>query len=76
MKNKGILTLIGFILFFTGMLSIVLSMIGVNFILFSLLAEYSGSFAFICYMFLVILGLLMVIIPNSDLRNDEEIVKP
>jgi len=76
MKNKGLLTLIGFILFFTGMLSIVLSMIGVNFTIFSALNKANGNIAFVFYLVLVVFGLLMVIIPNTDLRNDEEIVEP
>lgn len=76
MKNRGLLTLIGFTLFFTGMIAIVLSMIGVRFSLFSALSDYSGNLAFVFYLILVVFGLLMVIIPNSDLKNDEELVEP
>jgi len=74
MKNKGWFTLIGFILFFTGIISIVLSMIGVNFAIFSFLAKTSGMLSFIFYIVLVLTGLLLVIIPNTNLSNDEEIV--
>jgi len=76
MKHKGILTLIGFALFFTGTIAVVMSMIGVRFSIFSSLADYSRMVAFIVYLTLMVLGLLLVIIPNTNLRNDEEIVEP
>jgi len=76
MKHKGILTLLGFALFFTGTLAVVMSMIGVRFSIFSSLADYSSMVAFVVYLFLMVAGLLMVIIPNTNLRNDEEVVKP
>ena len=76
MKHKGILTLIGFILFFTGTLAIVLSMIGVRFAIFTLLEEYSRTTAFFTYVFLMVFGMLMVVIPNTNLRNDEELIEP
>jgi len=75
MKNKGWLTLTGFTLFFTGIISIVLSMIGVNFAIFSFLAKTSGMLAFIFYLVLMLLGLMLVIVPNTNLSNDEEIVE-
>ena len=76
MKNKGILTLIGFVLFFTGTLAIVLSMIGVRFAIFSALEDYSRMGSFITYLIFMIFGMLMIVIPNTDLRNDEELVDP
>ncbi len=75
MKNKGWLTLLGFTLFFTGIISIVLSIIGVNFAIFRLLAKTSGMLSFIFYLILMLSGLMLVIIPNTNLSNDEEIVK-
>ena len=74
MKNKGWWTLAGFTLFFTGIISIVLSMIGVNFAIFSFLAKTSGLLSFIFYIVLVLIGLLMVIVPNTNLSNDEEVI--
>lgn len=76
MKHKGILTLLGFTIFFTGTLAIVLSMIGVRFSIFSAIEDYSRSGAFLLYLFLMIIGMLTVVIPNTDLRNDEELVEP
>ncbi len=76
MKHKGILTLIGFTLFFTGTLAIVLSMIGVRFALFSALEDYSRTASFFVYLSLMIVGMLTVVIPNTNLRNDEELVEP
>lgn len=76
MKHKGILTLIGFILFFTGTLAIVLSMIGVRFAIFSALEDYSRMGSFFTYLFLMIIGMLLVVIPNTNLKNDEELVEP
>ncbi len=76
MKNKGILTLIGFTLFFTGTLAVVLSIIGVRFAIFSALEDYSRLGAFVTYLIFMIFGMLLVVIPNTDLRNDEEIVDP
>ncbi len=76
MKHKGILTLIGFILFFTGTLAIILSMIGVRFALFSALEEYSRMGSFLTYLFLMVMGMLMIVIPNTNLSNDEELVDP
>jgi len=76
MKHKGVLTLIGFILFFTGTLAIVLSMIGVRFALFSALEDYSRSVSFLVYLSLMIIGMLTIVIPNTNLSNDEELVEP
>ncbi len=76
MKHRGLLTLLGFALFFTGTLAIVLSMIGVRFAIFSALEEFSRMGSFITYLFLMIFGMLMIVIPNTNLRNDEEIVNP
>ena len=76
MKHKGILTLIGFILFFTVTLAIILSMIGVRFALFSALEEYSRMGSFLTYLFLMVMGMLMIVIPNTNLSNDEELVDP
>ena len=76
MKNRGILTLIGFVLFFTGTLAIVLSMIGVRFAIFAALEDYSRLGAFVTYLILMIIGMLMVVIPSTNLRNDEELVEP
>ena len=76
MKHKGIITLVGFILFFTGVLAIVLSMIGVRFAIFSALSDYSRTGAFFTYLLLMVVGLLTIIIPNTNLRNDEEIIEP
>jgi predicted neutral ceramidase superfamily lipid hydrolase len=75
MKNKGWLTLAGFVLFFTGILSIVLSMIGVNFAIFSFLVKSSGLLAFALYLVLMLVGLMMVIVANTNLKNDEELVQ-
>ena len=76
MKNKGVLTLIGFVLFFMGTLAIVLSMIGVRFAIFSALDDYSRMGSFITYLILMIFGMLMVVIPNTNLSNDEELIDP
>lgn len=76
MKHRGLLTLLGFILFFTGTLAVVLSIIGVRFAIFSTLEEFSRMGSFITYLFLMIFGMLMIVIPNTNLRNDEEIVEP
>ena len=76
MKHKSILTLFGFIIFFTGTLAVVLSMIGVRFAIFSALEDYSRMGSFLVYLFLMIIGMLLIVIPNTDLKNDEEIVEP
>lgn len=66
MKNKQWITLIGFILFAIGFLSIVLSIVGLNFSFLSFIEKPGKTFAFVVKLILLFAGFIMFYLGRMD----------
>ncbi len=64
--NKGIITIIGFACFMTGMLAIILSLVGLRISLLSAIEDWSGGFAFIIKLVLVFGGMILFYVGRSS----------
>jgi len=68
--QKGILTLIGFLLFLFGFLSIVLSMIGVQLAWLSWLDLPGPLFGFVSRLVMIIAGVILVVVAQTDWKKE------
>lgn len=70
MKNKGLITAIGFILFLYGMLALVLSLVGLKLSFLLLLDQPGPVFGFTAKVLMVIIGLILVYIARTDFSGE------
>lgn len=70
-KNKGILSIVGFTLTALGILSIVLSVVGVKFSFLSWIDAPGPLFGLVFKLILAIAGIVILYIAQSDFRGDE-----
>ena len=63
--KRNLLLLVGFLFFSTGFLSIVLSLIGFKFDFLGFLNSGGAGFAFLVYIFLVLMGIAMMYVAKS-----------
>ena len=70
--QKSILTLIGFLLFVFGFLSIVLSMIGVQLAWLAWLDIPGPLFGFLCRIGMILAGIILVILIQTDWKRERE----
>ncbi len=68
--NKGILTLIGFLLFCFGILSIVLSMIGIQFSFLAFLDAPGRLFGFVMKLLMIIGGVVIVVLTRTNWQEE------
>lgn len=64
--NKTVFTVIGFLLFVLGTLSLVLSMIGVQFAFLAWLDKLGALFAFITRLAMILAGIILVAVAQTD----------
>jgi predicted small integral membrane protein len=65
-RRKGLLTLLGFLLFFLGFLSIVVGMIGLQF-QFMLWLDYFGKgIGFAARIFMILVGVILIVLDQQD----------
>jgi hypothetical protein len=67
--NKSYLTVSGFILMLLGILSIVLSVVGLNLEILGFLYEISSGFAFLIYILMVMTGAILMYISKSNIEE-------
>lgn len=66
MKNKGAITLIGFLLFVFGFTAMLLQMVGVSWYFLQFLEWGGRLFALIAKILMTIVGILLIVIANTD----------
>ena len=64
--NKGVTTLIGFLLFVLGVLALVLSIVGVQLVFLQWIDNWGGLVGFVIRLLMIIFGLVLVIVTRSD----------
>ena len=69
--NKGVLSILGFALAALGFLSIVLSLVGVQFAFLTWLDSFSRLFGFVAKIVMIIAGILILYIAQSDFKGEE-----
>ena len=69
--NKGLLSLLGFLIAGLGFLSIVLSLVGVQFAFLTWLDSFGRLFGFVAKIIMIIVGILILYIAQSDFRGEE-----
>ncbi|MCB9035396.1 MAG: hypothetical protein H6557_02135 [Lewinellaceae bacterium] len=67
--NKGVASIIGFALVGLGFLSIVLSLVGVQFAFLLWLDSFSKLFGFVVKIVMIIAGILILYIAQSDFKG-------
>ncbi|MGI9160946.1 MAG: hypothetical protein ACR2K1_14460 [Saprospiraceae bacterium] len=76
MKNKGLLALIGFLLFVFGFTAIVLQMVGVSWYFLSFLELPGRLFAFVAKVLMLLFGVVIIVLAYTDwdleLRDSSE----
>ena len=70
--NKSWFTLIGFILLFIGILSIIISIIGANFTFLSWIESFGRLPSFLIKIFFIVAGMLMIIVSLSNLKEEND----
>jgi hypothetical protein len=65
LTRKGYLTLLGFLLFFLGFLSIILGMIGLQFQFMTWMDKWGGAYGFIGRILLILIGFILIIVDQS-----------
>ncbi|MCB0613000.1 MAG: hypothetical protein H6573_30515 [Lewinellaceae bacterium] len=71
--SKGIFSLLGFLLAGLGFLSIVLSLVGVQFSFLTWLDSFGRLFGFVAKLIMIIAGILILYIAQSDFKGEEGI---
>ena len=69
--NKGIITLIGFLLFLFGFVSLVLSMIGVQLAFLTWLDAPGRLFGFVSRLVMIIGGIVLVALVQIDWKQEK-----
>ena len=69
--NKGIFSLFGFLLAGLGFLSIVLSLVGVQFAFLTWLDSFGRLFGFVAKLIMIIAGILILYIAQSDFKGEK-----
>lgn len=72
--SKTVTTVIGFLLFIIGGLALVLSLIGVQLSYLTWIDKPSQLFGFVIRLLMIIGGIVMVVLANTDWREDDELV--
>lgn len=72
MKNKGAITLIGFLMFVFGFTAILLQMVGVSWYFLQFLELGGRLFAFIIKILLTIGGIILIVVANTDWERERK----
>ena len=71
LKHATTLTVIGFILFFLGLVSILLNFVGVDIFFLSWLYNYSVALSFAVRLFMIIGGVVLIYVGQTDWSREE-----
>lgn len=70
-KNKSFWTLIGFFLAGSGFLALMLSLVGVQLAWLSWLRAFGGSAAFLVQLLLIIGGIVLIYLMQTDFKGED-----
>ena len=71
LKHATTLTVIGFILFFLGLVSILLNLVGVDIFFLSWLYNYSVVLSFAVRLFMILGGVILIYVGQTDWSREE-----
>ena len=71
LKNATTITVIGFILLITGVMTLVLNIVGVDFILFEWIYRWNVAVSFLCRFFLILAGFVLIYVGQTDWDREE-----
>ena len=72
-KNKGIFSLVGFLLMGLGFISIVLSLIGAQLSFLTWLDSFGQLTGFVIKILMIIVGIVIIYLTQSNFRGDQGI---
>ena len=72
MKNKGIMTLLGYLLFALGMLSIILSIVGVKLAFLAWIDNWGGLIGFLIKLSMLVVGMIIMFVARADWSDELE----
>lgn len=72
MKNKGLLLLLGFVLFILGITSIIMSLVGVRWVFLGWLEWGGALLAFVLKIIMSISGVLLIIFARTDWEQEKK----
>ena len=67
---KGIITLIGFLVFLTGMTALVLNLVGVKLAFLTFLDEPNAMFGFVVRLSMVFGGIIIIVLAQTDWKKE------
>ena len=70
--NKNIVTVIGFVLFLSGMYALVLSLVGAKFTPLLFLEKMGATTAFATKIAMVMIGILLIVLSKTNIEEDEK----
>ena len=70
-KNKGLVTLVGFLLAGLGFLALVLSLIGVQFSFLTWIDKPGRLFGFLFRILMIAVGFVMIYLAQTDFEREE-----
>ncbi|MTB51818.1 hypothetical protein [Lewinella sp. W8] len=71
LKHSATLTVVGFVLLFVGILTLFLNMVGVDLVFMKWLYETNPALSFIIRLVMVIAGLIMIYVGQTDWDREE-----
>ena len=66
MKKKGWLTVFAFLLFSLGLISLLLSMAGLQFVFMEWLGEFDTVYGFVVHLLMIVAGLVLMFVVRID----------
>jgi hypothetical protein len=72
--NKSIWLLIGFLLFFNGMVSLILTLVSVKLVYLTWMDNISPLFGFVVKFMMVLLGVLIIILASTDWDKEKRML--
>jgi hypothetical protein len=72
--NKSIWLLIGFLLFFNGMVSLILTLVSVKLVYLTWMDNISPLFGFVVKFIMVLLGVLIIILASTDWEKEKRML--
>ncbi|TXF90049.1 hypothetical protein FUA23_07355 [Neolewinella aurantiaca] len=70
-KHATTITVIGFILLITGVMTLVLNLVGVDFILFEWIYRYNVALSLVFRFILIVTGFIMIYVGQTDWDREE-----
>jgi len=70
-KNATTITVIGFLLFFFGIMTFILNYVGVDFFLTKWLYEYSTGLSWLVRILAMVIGMILIYVGQTDWEREE-----